>query len=270
MAQDTSAAWGALHPDAEVSTHRDTERPPTGTQGDLETRLREQSQGYVMRALHADDHTSAPGLRNYYWDLRRRMQETWRPSGAPTPTVMRAILSDGFSSPEATERVMQRALGPRYAPRQYAAGESLEASHPNASNGGPLVTVSPGLADRAEATAQATHTEIELDQDALGNITALRVIRPSRIAGFDREAERSVRAAVPLQGPFPRVGGRRSRWLFEVVTTRDPISPLRPNGAMAEFAVEFDEVTGWTELHWPGRPHARSRIVLLSESPLAS
>ena len=65
--------------------------------------------------------------------------------------------------------------------------------------------------------------------------------------------------ALPLGDAVAMPGGRRSRWSFEVVVSRDPFLP--------GVGMSFDESSGWVELHWPGRLHARRRVWLESAHP---
>ncbi|MEZ4408824.1 MAG: TonB family protein [Polyangiales bacterium] len=117
-----------------------------------------------------------------------------------------------------------------------------------------------GIVELSESNVRTTRAEVEVDQDAEGNVIDVRVVRASHVAGFDRAAVEAVRAAIPLQERVPLPGGRRSRWSFDVLASRDPILPM--------VGMAFDESSGWFEFHWPGRLHVRSRVWMERAGPL--
>src|SRR5581483_8893021 len=119
-----------------------------------------------------------------------------------------------------------------------------------------------GIVDASRGNVRITRAEVEVDQDAEGHVRAVRILRTSHVASFDQAALAAVREALPLQAPVPLPGGRRSRWSFQVAASRDPIVP--------GIGMEFDESSGWFELHYPGRLHLRSRVWLEQSRPLGS
>lgn len=238
-------------------TQRDIIQLPQGTP---EERARRASAGYVREQLAATHQHDAPGVRGYFWSLRRRMTEIWRPGVAREPSMGDALLA-GVAMPVAAMRdVLRNAAGAAAEPgRQGAAADALDGhrgNDPTARN----VTPFTGIVDASHGTATRTRAEVEVVQDAQGNVVSVRVVRSARVAGFDEAALHAVREALPLQAAVPMPGGRRSRWSFEVVASRDPIIPA------VGFA--FDESSGWFELHYPGRLHLRSRVWLEGASPL--
>jgi TonB family protein len=240
-------------------TQRDIIQLPQGTP---EERARRASAGYVREQLAATHQHDAPGVRGYFWSLRRRMTEIWRPGVAREPSMGDALLA-GVAMPVAAMRdVLRNAAGAAAEPgRQGAAADALDGhrgNDPTARN----VTPFTGIVDASHGTATRTRAEVEVVQDAQGNVVSVRVVRSARVAGFDEAALHAVREALPLQAAVPMPGGRRSRWSFEVVASRDPIIPA------VGFA--FDESSGWFELHYPGRLHLRSRVWLEGASPLGS
>ncbi|MFO0624407.1 MAG: TonB family protein [Polyangiales bacterium] len=238
-------------------TRRDLIQLPQGTP---EERARRASTGYIREQLAATHQHDAPGVRGYFWSLRRRMTEIWRPGVAREPSLGDALLA-GVAMPVAAMRdVLRNAAGAAAEPgRQGAAADALDGhrgNDPTARN----VTPYTGIVDASHGTATRTRAEVEVVQDAQGNVVSVRVVRSARVAGFDEAALHAVREALPLQAAVPMPGGRRSRWSFEVVASRDPIMP--------GVGFSFDESSGWFELHYPGRLHLRSRVWLEGASPL--
>lgn len=230
-----------------------------------EERARGASQGYVAGLLAATHQHEAPGVRGYYWTLRRRMEESWSPSAAREPGLAQTLLAT-VAMPAASRAEVQRsAQGSAVEPgRRGAAIDALEAANQGRSNNPQGLTQSPmtGIVDAAAGNRTSTRAEIEVEQDAEGVVVAVRVLRGSGREGFDREAERAVREALPrVEGVPAMPGGRRSRWSFEVVVSRDPFLP----GA----GFSFDESSGWVEFHWPGRLHARRRVWMEGARPIA-
>lgn len=74
--------------------------------------------------------------------------------------------------------------------------------------------------------------EVEVDQDAEGNVLDARVVRSSGLASLDAAALRAIRQSLPL-APALRTGvGRRSRWSFEVSNAmgHNPVAVLMGGG----------------------------------------
>ncbi len=67
-----------------------------------------------------------------------------------------------------------------------------------------------------QAPYRMVRTEIEVDQDAAGAITATRVASSSRSEALDRAAERAIREAIGEAETFRTASRRRSRWAIEV------------------------------------------------------
>jgi hypothetical protein len=248
---------------------------------DPEVRAREATQGYLERLLAASHHSVPAGLPRYYWFLRRRMKETWQPASARSSTVDSAmILVRNVVSDVGTARdAIRQSLGPLASERGVAAADSVAAAHPN-SMGVPAsgqASDAPILTNTLQAIAQAgarrVGTEIELNQDVLGGVVSVRVVRPSRVVGFDDAAVRAVRDAVALQRAVPMPGGRRSRWRFEVIFSRDMIAvPIQQEPGRWRLSpmvgFDFGENPGEFDLRLPGSAHARARIYLLGSQPL--
>ena len=86
------------------------------------------------------------------------------------------------------------------------------------------------------------------------------------LQGFRRNRDmEAARQAALTAGRHAMPGGWRSRWAFEVVTTRDPLVVLAPHlpGAPPAVSVGWIEVTDDGEVHAPLRSHVRRRIRLL-------
>ncbi|MDP3214396.1 MAG: energy transducer TonB, partial [Deltaproteobacteria bacterium] len=256
--------WGAAPSIARAQADRARARSLIDLpQGTPESRAVAASQGYVDQRLAATHQHEAPGVRGYYWSLRRRMLESWRPGIAHLPSIGETLLATVATPPAALAEVLRSANGPAVAPgRVGAAIDALEGANMGRSNNPAGLTQAPfqGVVDRSRANVRTTRAEVEVVQGEDGRVIEVRVLRSSRIAGFDRAAEAAVRDALPLQAPVAMPGGRRSRWSFEVVASRDPFIP--------GVGFEFDESTGWFELHWPGRAHVRSRVWLEGASPV--
>jgi TonB family protein len=144
--------------------------------------------------------------------------------------------------------------------------ELQQYAHPNS----PLLQPGNTMSARAAATARTTAVEIEVDQDETGRVIATRVVRRSGVSGFDRDAIHAIEQAV-RGAEVPAIHGIwRSRWSFEVITSRDPLISAMPGlpGEAPGFGItgelEFDEVTGETEMHLPGMAHVRRRVRVIS------
>ncbi len=248
---------------------RDLVHLPAGTALD---RARAASAGYVRdRMAEAPPRPEAPGVRTYYWHLRRRMEETWRPGLSREPSIGQTLLSTLGMSDAQRRRATELAMGAGARPgRVGGAHDALDSaqgrtnsdamhSDPMQGNGvRPMI----GIVDLAQLNAQTTRAEIEVDQDEEGRVLEIRVVRSSRIASYDAAALRAVREALPLQTPARMPGGRRSRWSFQTVASRAPFVP--------GLGMAFDESSGWFEVVYPGRVTLRSRVWLESARPLHS
>lgn len=259
------AVWGTAPSIAQVQSERARARSlvdlPEGTP---ESRALAASQGYVDQRLAATHQHEAPGVRGYYWSLRRRMLESWRPGLSRMPTLGETLLATLATPVAGLAEVARSANGAAVEPgRQGSAIDSLESRNTARSNNPAERTQAPfqGIVDQSRANTRTTRAEVEVLQGEDGRVLEVRVLRSSHIAGFDRAAEAAVRDALPLQTPVAMPGGRRSRWSFEVVASRDPFVP--------GVGFEFDESSGWFELHWPGRAHVRSRVWLEDASPVS-
>ncbi len=257
---ETVGVWGAAPSIAQVQSERARARSlvdlPTGTP---ESRAVAATQGYVNAQLAATHQHEAAGVRGYYWSLRRRMLESWRPGVSRMPSIGDTLLATVMPSPSAIAEIQRSANGAAVEPgRIGSAIDALEGSRNGAERHQQPFT---GVVDASRGNVQRTRTEVEVVQGEDGRVVEVRVLRSSRIAGFDRAAEQAVRDALPLQAAVPMPGGRRSRWSFEVVASRDPFVP--------GVGFSFDESSGWFELHWPGRPHVRSRVWLEEATPLS-
>lgn len=256
--------WGAAPSIAQAQRDRARARSLIDLpQGTPESRAVAASQGYVDQRLAATHQHEAPGVRGYYWALRRRMLESWRPGISHVPSIGDTLLATVAAPPAALAEILRSANGAAVAPgRQGAAIDALEAGNTARSNNPAERTQAPfqGIVDGSRANTRTTRAEVEVVQGEDGRVIEVRVLRSSHIAGFDRAAEAAVRDALPLQAPVAMPGGRRSRWSFEVVASRDPFVP--------GVGFEFDESSGWFELHWPGRVHVRSRVWLEGASPV--
>jgi len=263
-----SLALAAPATDTRVGPARPALFAGTGdTPGGELARARAATQGYVQQTLAASTAREAPGVRAYLWSVRRRVSEAWRPGVVRVPNLGETLLA-GFIPPERALRI----FGERFMRRQRealaattrteGAADAIEAIGGIAGNGPSRrqnVPIDAGQ-ESWRRNVRTTRAEVEVDQDPAGRVIDVRVLRSSGMATFDRAAVEAVRAGVQDEDPVPLPGGRRSRWSFEVVASRDPIIPA------VGFA--FDESSGWFELHYPGRLHLRSRVWLEGASPL--
>ena len=259
------SVWGTAPSIAQAQAERARARSlvdlPEGTP---ESRALAASQGYVDQRLAATHQHEAPGVRGYYWALRRRMLESWRPGISRMPSLGETLLATLAMPAAALAEAARSANGAAVQPgRQGSAIDALESRNTARSNNPAERTQAPfqGIVDQSHGNTRTTRAEVEVVQGEDGRVIEVRVLRSSHIAGFDRAAEAAVRDALPLQTPVAMPGGRRSRWSFEVVASRDPFVP--------GVGVAFDESTGWFELHWPGRAHVRSRVWLEEASPVS-
>lgn len=245
-------------PDA-ARPSRDLVTLPTGTP--LE-RARAASAGYVAaRLAEAPPRPEAPGVRTYYWHLRRRMEETWRPGVSREPSLGQTLLATLGMDTARAQRATEIAMGAGAHPGR--AGSTMQAADDaHGGNASTRPTVQPfvGIVDQAQVNRQVTRAEVLVEQDEDGRVLDIRMARSSRIPSYDRAALAAVREALPLQTPARMPGGRRSRWSFETVASRAPFIP----GA----GMMFDESSGWFEVVYPGRVFTRSRVWLESAQPL--
>jgi TonB family protein len=257
--------WGAAPSVAQAQADRARARSLIDRpQGTPESRAVAASAGFVNERLAATHQHEAAGVRGYYWALRRRMLESWRPGLSRMPTLGETLLATVATPAAALAEIARSAAGAAVTPgRQGAAIDALESGNTARSNNPAERTQAPfqGIIDGSRANTRTTRAEVEVVQGEDGSVVEVRVLRSSHIAGFDRAAEDAVREALPLQTPVAMPGGRRSRWSFEVVASRDPFVP--------GVGFEFDESSGWFELHWPGRAHVRSRVWLEGASPVS-
>lgn len=228
--------------------------------------IQEASAGYVRRLLDDATPTVIAGSVPYFTRVAHEATRVFRPMNVPTPSLAQTVLNTFFTSQEVAQDATRRSLGPLGEGRSGRAAEEAGWAHPNSAMLQPANTMSA----RAAATARTTTVEIEIDQDATGHIVATRVLRRSGVTGFDRTALEAIQQAVRGIDPPTITGLWRSHWAFDVTTSRDPLISALPGvaggpivpGLTAEL--EFDEVTGQTEMHLPGMAHTRRRVRLVS------
>ncbi len=239
---------------------RDLVTLPSGTP--LE-RAREASAGYVRERMNeAPARPEAPGVRTYYWHLRRRMVETWRPGLAREPSIGDTLLATLALPAGGLARAAESALGSGARPGRIGSTmDAADSAHPS-TNPYDRPTAQPvmGLADLAQLNTRVTRVEVQVDQNEEGRVLDIRIVRSSRSDGYDRAALDAVREALPLETPARLPGGRRSRWSFETVASRVPFVP--------GVGMMFDESSGWFEVVYPGRLITRSRVWIESVRPL--
>jgi TonB family protein len=215
----------------------------------------------AARLAEAPPRPEAPGGRTYYWHLRRRMEETWRPGVSREPSIGQTLLATIGMPTARAQEATEVAMGAGAHPGR--AGSTMQAADDaHGGNASTRPTVQPfvGIADQAQVNRQVTRAEVLVEQDEDGRVIDIRMARSSRIPSYDRAALTAVREALPLQTPARMPGGRRSRWSFETVASRAPFIP----GA----GMVFDESSGWFEVVYPGRVFTRSRVWLESAQPL--
>jgi TonB family protein len=230
------------------------------------------STGYVRRMLEDATPTQVPGSADYYRQVRVAAARVWHPTPVPAPTFLQGVVGTFIAPTSTSIEAARRSMGPFATSRAGAAAVDLDMAHPNS----PMLVPRNTMAARADATAQTTHVEVEVDQDAAGQIVAMRVIRRSGVAGYDSAAMDAIRDAVRQIDPHEMPGGWRSRWEFAITMSRDPLISALPGlpgeapafGLTAE--VSFDEVTGETDLHLPGRLHRRRMVRLISSHVIAT
>lgn len=257
-------------PTAPTAGAPSTDREPmfTGSTGSELDRARAASQGYVQGVLTASSHREAPGVRGYLWGVRRRVAEVWRPGVARVPNLADTLLA-GFLAPDrairtAAERFMQRQrqVLAEPAPRLEGAADAIEAIGGVAGNGptGRQNIPTNTTEESWRRNSRTTRAEVQVEQDATGRVTDVRLVRSSGLATFDNAALDAVRHGVAEEDPIPLPGGRRSRWSFTVTATRRLIAP--------NIGGSFDESRGWFQVQLPGQVLLRSRVQLESSAPL--
>jgi outer membrane biosynthesis protein TonB len=208
-------------------------------------RARAATQPYFNELLASSNPMEPTNVHAYYGALARRMRETWRPGFYRTPNMVDALLA-------APRRMANVAA--RYRNRASTFALTGRPDDP----GRPLIVTD--FQDRNSFSSVTTSTIVEVEQGADGRIVSIRVVRPARVHDFDEAALAAVRAAIPQQDPVPMPGGRRSRFAFDVVASRDAIVPI------AGFT--FIESNGFFEMHYPGALHVRTRVRPMGSRPL--
>jgi TonB family protein len=240
----------------------------TGSTGSALDRARAASQGYVQGVLASSSHREAPGVRGYLWGVRRRVSEVWRPGVARVPNLADTLLA-GFLAPDrairtAAERFMQRQrqVLAEPPPRLEGAADAIEAIGGVAGNGpsGRQNIPTNTTEESWRRNSRTTRAEVQVEQDATGRVTDVRLVRSSGLATFDNAALDAVRQGVAEEDPIPLPGGRRSRWSFTVTATRRLIAP--------NIGGSFDESRGWFQVQLPGQVLLRSRVQLENSAPL--
>ncbi len=192
---------------------------------------------YVNELIASSNPMEPTNVHTYYGALSRRMRETWRPGFYRTPSMVDALL--------AAPRRMANAVA-RYRTRAATFANTGRPDDPAR----PLIVTD--FEDRNSFSSVTTSTIVEVEQDETGRVISVRVVRPARVREFDEAAVAAVRTAMTQQDPVAMPGGRRSRFGFDVVASRDVIVPI------AGFT--FNESNGFFEMHYPGALHVRTRI----------
>ncbi len=218
------------------------DRPPSARSG-----VRDVAQGYLQEVLAETNNIEPPGAHVYYRSLARTMRDTFRPAFYNTPDMVEALM--------AMPRIMA-AQAQRFAMRAST----------YASTGRPDDPATPAIPmdfeERSTFSTRTTVSIVEVEQDDRGTVRAIRVVRHARVREFDDAALGAVRAALPTMDTVPLPGGRRVRFAFEVVASRDAIVPI------AGFV--FDETRGFFEMHYPGALHVRTRVRPMGSRPLGA
>jgi hypothetical protein len=205
------------------------------------------TRGYLEQIL-ADGHVvEPPAVHGYYNAVARRLRETWRPGFYRTPDMVDALMAMPRRMAAYAERYRRRA-------EYYArTGRPDDPTAP---------TIPDDFEERSTFSTRTTVSIVEVEQDDAGRVLSIRVVRPARIRSFDQAALDAVRDGLPNQAAVPLPGGRRSRFAFEVVVSRDAVVPV------AGFA--FNESTGFFEMHYPGALHVRTRVRPLGSRALST
>ncbi len=166
-----------------------------------EEQARAVSQGYVAERLAETHQHEAPGVRGYFWGLRRRMEENWRPPAVREPSLAETALATVAMPADMLLQVQRSAQGDAVTPgRRGAAIDALEGANLARGNNPANLTMAPfqGIVDASAGNTRRTRAEVEVLQDEDGAVTSVRVLRSSGREAFDRAAEHAVREALPL------------------------------------------------------------------------
>jgi hypothetical protein len=233
---DVASLFNGAH-NAAVANEAVVAPPAHDSAADRTARARTATQPYFNELLASSNPMEPTNVHAYYGALARRMRETWRPGFYRTPNMVDALLA-------APRRMANVAA--RY--RNRASTFALTGRPDDPAR--PLIPTD--FEDRNGFSTVTTSTIVEVEQGADGRIISIRVVRSARVHDFDDAAIAAVRAAIPQQDPVPMAGGRRSRFAFDVVASRDAIVPI------AGFT--FNESNGFFEMHYPGALHVRTRV----------
>ena len=242
-----------------------------GSVGTDDERARAASAGFLRQTLADSTTREAPGVRGYYWGVRRHVAEAWRPGVVRVPNLAETLLA-GFIPPERAIRIFgdriirrQRQVLAAQPERMGGAADAIEAIggvYGQGLNGRPPPAPTDAGDESWRRNVRTTRAELQVDQDEHGRILAVRLLHASGIPTFDTAAEEAVRHGVEEQDAPLLPGGRRSRWSFTVVATRRLFTPSIGGG--------FDESRGWFRVEVPGQVNVRSRVNLEGSGPLAA
>jgi TonB family protein len=208
----------------------------------------------------------APGSSDYYRHLGQRVFDQWRPPSVSPPSVGDTLLTN-FVAPTAVSIVAAGLMqGPLANGRGGAAIDALNQAHPNS----PTLQPANNATAIAEATARVMRADVEIDQDEHGVLIAARLVRSSGSVMFDQRALAAVREAAGAAERRAMPGGWRSRWSFEVITSRDPAVLLAPTlpGETPGLLPAWIETTSDGEVHTALRVHQRRRVTLITSRQL--
>lgn len=221
--------------------------PSRGSVEERTERARTAAQGYVNELLASANAMEPARVHAYYGALSRRMRETWRPGFYRTPTMVDALLAAPRRMANVVDRYRNRAS------TFTLTGRPDDPARP---------MIQTDFEDRSGFSTVTTSTIVEVEQDESGRVLAVRVVRSARVHDFDEAAVAAVRAAFPQAEAVVQPGGRRSRWAFDVVASRDAIVPVA--------GLTFNESNGFFEMHYPGAVHVRTRVRPAGSRPLAA
>ncbi len=126
--------------------------------------------------------------------------------------------------------------------------------------------------DAYDEPSEGRETEIEVELDAQGQVTSVRVLRRSGSRRFDAEAERAVRQALQTRPIREVTGPVVARWVLrgEVAVNLPRVTPM-PEGnsgmvsaVTAGIAGTFDETTGKGSVRTPLAKRLQTRVRLIS------
>lgn len=169
------------------------------------------------------------------------------------------------------ELVMQQLLRPAPpAPEQSRAGWLARQDLRNR-----LLAEVQAAQDAYDEPSEGRETEIEVELDAQGQVTAVRVLRASGSRRFDAEAERAVRQALRIRPIRDVTGPVVARWVLrgEVAVNLPRVTPMpESNSGMvsavtAGIAGTFDETTGKVSVRTPLAKRLQTRVRLVSVRP---